>query len=90
VEVDGDTHADQEPYDLERTEWLNDQGYTVIRFTNREVMGQMAGVLDAILDACRKEPPSPPAPLPPYSGGEGSRSLAQGGESADHADGRQE
>ena len=56
MEVDGDSHAepDQKEYDEARTEWLNDHGYTVIRFSNREVLGQFGAVLDAILRECQK------------------------------------
>jgi len=56
VEVDGDSHAepDQKEYDEARTEWLNDHGYTVIRFSNREIFGQFDAVLDAILRECQK------------------------------------
>ncbi len=34
VEVDGSSHIDREEYDARRTEWLQSQGYFVIRFTN--------------------------------------------------------
>ncbi len=34
IEVDGDQHLDQRKYDEERTRWLNQQGYRVLRFTN--------------------------------------------------------
>ncbi len=52
VEVDGDTHAEQEMYDAERTEWLNLQKhYRVLRFTNDEVRHNIEGVLDSIRDA---------------------------------------
>jgi very-short-patch-repair endonuclease len=52
VEVDGDSHADQAEYDQARTEWLSDQGYHVIRFTNREVERQTQAVLEAIEREC--------------------------------------
>jgi very-short-patch-repair endonuclease len=49
IEVDGDSHADQVEYDAQRTAWLNEQKhYRVIRFTNRDVMNNLAGVLAAI------------------------------------------
>lgn len=38
IEVDGDVHATQEAYDAARTEWLEAQGYIVIRFTNTDVL----------------------------------------------------
>jgi very-short-patch-repair endonuclease len=49
IEVDGDSHAEQVEYDAERTRWLNeDRRYRVIRFTNREVMHNIEGVLEVI------------------------------------------
>ena len=63
IEIDGDSHAepDQIKYDQARTQWLNDEGYHVIRFTNREVFKEFEAVLQAIADECRKLiRPSPP------------------------------
>jgi very-short-patch-repair endonuclease len=37
IEIDGKIHLQQQEYDNERTNQLNDKGYTVIRFTNEEV-----------------------------------------------------
>src|SRR5512143_1668684 len=54
IEVDGDSHAEQVEYDEARTAYLNELGYTVIRFTNREVFAQCAAVLQAIADECRR------------------------------------
>jgi len=65
IEIDGDSHADQVEYDVARTAWLNEQGYHVIRFRNRDVYERMEAVLEAILaESQRLGPPSPPAPLP--------------------------
>ena len=54
IEIDGDSHAEQVEYDQARTEYLNERGYTVIRFTNREVFNQCEAVLQAIADECRR------------------------------------
>jgi very-short-patch-repair endonuclease len=60
IEIDGDSHADQIEYDQARTAYLNERGYTVIRFTNREVWQQFDAVLQRIADECRRLiPPSP-------------------------------
>jgi very-short-patch-repair endonuclease len=49
VEVDGDSHASQAEYDAQRTAWLQAyKGYRVVRFTNREVMNNLAGVVEVI------------------------------------------
>jgi very-short-patch-repair endonuclease len=52
VEIDGDSHASQGTYDQARTARLQAQGYTVIRFTNREVIHQLDAVLEAIAQKC--------------------------------------
>ena len=53
IEIDGDTHADQVEYDQARTEWIESQGYRVIRFTNREVRENISVVVEAILEQCK-------------------------------------
>ena len=54
VEIDGHSHAepDQRAYDQARTQWLNEHGVRVIRFTNREVDTNIDGVLDEIARVC--------------------------------------
>ncbi len=60
VEVDGDTHASQQAYDSRRTAELIDNGYQVLRFTNRDVGNNIEGVLLRIEEALH-------APLPSLS-----------------------
>ncbi len=52
IEIDGDTHftADAQKYDQERTVYLESIGVTVIRFTNKEVMDNLNGVLERIAE----------------------------------------
>ncbi len=45
VELDGGQHADN-PDDTARTEWLESQGYRVVRYWNNEVMENLDGVLE--------------------------------------------
>jgi len=71
IEIDGDSHAEQVEYDLARTAWLNEQGYRVIRFNNRDVQHHIEAVLEAILDICQKL--SLPSPPPLSLGGRGER-----------------
>jgi very-short-patch-repair endonuclease len=52
IEVDGDIHASQEAYDAARSEWLQTQGYTVIRFKNREVWERLDDVIGEIVKIC--------------------------------------
>ena len=54
IEIDGDSHAppDQAEYDAERTRWLEERGYRVIRFPARKVEEDLAGVVEGIRRAC--------------------------------------
>ncbi|NML13037.1 endonuclease domain-containing protein [Sphingobium sp. AR-3-1] len=53
VEIDGDTHSAEDRYDARRIEFLESQGYRVIRFGNPDVMGNIEGVLSMIAQALR-------------------------------------
>ena len=59
VEIDGDTHADLQPRDAARTAKLEEIGCRVVRFTNSDVHENLAGVLDAILQAVQQTAPAP-------------------------------
>ena len=52
IEVDGGYHNDptQKEYDEQRTLYLNEKGFKVIRFTNEEVIGNTEAVLTKIKD----------------------------------------
>lgn len=65
VEVDGGQHNPE--VDAVRTAWLKHQGYRVIRFWNNDVLGNIAGVLEAIDLALSSAPH--PNPLPPAGEG---------------------
>ncbi len=62
IEVDGGQHAEQEMYDQQRTAWLNQQGFTVLRFWNNEVLENIEGVMAVIWQSLDLEtqPPSQP------------------------------
>ena len=62
VEVDGDTHALRAAVDSRRTNWLERQGYRVIRFTNYEVGSNLEGVAHAIGAALAALPHPTPSP----------------------------
>ena len=53
VEVDGGIHdqVDQAAYDIQRTQYLKQRGYTVIRFQNEEVLHDLPHVLTTIQGA---------------------------------------
>ena len=48
VEVDGSQHLENVDYDLQRTTFLERNGYRVIRFWNHEVLTEMEGVLEKL------------------------------------------
>ncbi|NJB36123.1 vitamin B12 dependent-methionine synthase activation domain-containing protein [Croceivirga sp. JEA036] len=58
VEVDGLHHqlSENKKTDAERTSWLEEQGYKVIRFTNNEVLSGIDNVLDKILTKLKAPP----------------------------------
>jgi very-short-patch-repair endonuclease len=73
IELDGDQHGTDKAlrYDADRTVWLEANGLTVLRFTNRQIMTEAEMVIDTIfaalsgqLDRC----PSPPTPSPSPQG----------------------
>jgi elongation factor P--(R)-beta-lysine ligase len=51
IELDGGQHLEQEAYDRERTEFLQSKGYRVLRFWNDDVIKDMNGMVQVILDA---------------------------------------
>ncbi|EJL23220.1 endonuclease domain-containing protein [Novosphingobium sp. AP12] len=60
IELDGGQHASATDYDRRRTRFLNEQGYTVIRFWNSDVLDNIEGVLARIADILADMPsPSP-------------------------------
>jgi len=59
VEVDGSQHAERELKDLERTQWLNSQGFRVLRFWNHEVFEDGDWVIDTIAEALQNMAPPP-------------------------------
>ena len=54
VELDGGQHftVEGQTHDRRRTEYLAGHGVRVLRFTNRELFAELAGVLQAIRRAC--------------------------------------
>ncbi len=54
IEVDGDIHARQVEYDAARTEWLQNMGYQVVRFTNEEVLNQLSATVAEIQHICQE------------------------------------
>jgi very-short-patch-repair endonuclease len=76
IELDGDSHAGRQDKDEQRSRWFESQGYSVVRYYNRDVHEHLEAVLSAILRACecrapndgagrisRSSPSPPPSPL---------------------------
>jgi very-short-patch-repair endonuclease len=55
IEVDGSQHLDQKEYDKERTEFLESNGFRVLRFWNGDVMNKINDVLGAIMEELEKK-----------------------------------
>ena len=55
IELDGSQHLDQEEYDEIRTQYLESQGYKVIRFWNTDVMKDVDSVIRAIMQVMESE-----------------------------------
>ena len=55
IELDGDSHAAHEAYDAARTSFMESNGFTVIRFANRDVFDNPEGVARMILNAIGKD-----------------------------------
>ena len=49
IEVDGEIHNFQQDQDQSRQEWLEENGYKVIRFTNDQIFNQLDWVLTEIM-----------------------------------------
>jgi very-short-patch-repair endonuclease len=78
VELDGGQHAVQRQEDQKRTEYIESQGYRVLRFWDNEALTNTEGVLQRIVEALGVKGLSPsPCPLP--KGERVSRTLAPGG-----------
>ena len=71
VEVDGDTHDVDDRRDAWRTRNLERLGYRIVRYTNRDVMTNMEGVLEHLALAIEEMRQSPLPTLSP----EGERAL---------------
>ena len=63
VELDGGQHVERSEEDTERTAALEARGYLVLRFWNNEVLRNIDGVLESIVNTLNPVPPHP-NPLP--------------------------
>ncbi|CAN5611492.1 endonuclease domain-containing protein [soil metagenome] len=56
IELDGPSHNERGVYDDARTDYLQQQGYRVIRFLNEDVHANIDAVLKTILRECGRPP----------------------------------
>ena len=68
IEVDGGQHRKQLESDANRSDYLKERGYRVLRFWNNEVLGEKESVLSVILSSLMEDNPPHPGPLPPLLG----------------------
>ncbi|MHB1381499.1 MAG: endonuclease domain-containing protein [Thermoleophilia bacterium] len=66
IEVDGGQHAEQAAADSIRDNWLESQGFLVLRVWNNDAISNTDGVLELILSTIGDHPPL----TPPIKGGE--------------------
>ncbi len=48
IELDGGQHAVRKERDIQRDNWLKEEGFEIIRFWNNEVFQNLEGVLETI------------------------------------------
>ena len=65
IEVDGGQHDRSSPQEVERSRFLQDQGYRILRFWNNEVLSNLDGVHATIAEDLRRHP----LPTLPHRGG---------------------
>jgi crossover junction endodeoxyribonuclease RuvC len=64
IELDGGQHMESSAYDERRTRILAQDGFRVLRFWNSDVVENLDGVLESIMQALRQEQAPSPSPLP--------------------------
>ncbi len=54
IELDGSQHLDAIQYDNNRTEYLTNSGYKVVRFNNNDIINNLESVLNKIVEEYNK------------------------------------
>ena len=78
IEIDGDTHDQDDKYDAARTRKLEDLGYRVVRYSNQDMMQNLEGVLMNLASVI--EDMRPPLPTLSPEGERATDSLSPSGE----------
>jgi leucyl-tRNA synthetase len=77
IEVDGEYHLSNKEFDEARTQFLNAEGFKVIRFSNKEVKSELPEVISKIKTALKAQPSvgeTSPSPLAKGPGDEAQNS----------------
>jgi len=64
VEIDGGQHDHSSPQEAERSGFLRNEGYRILRFWNNEVLANLDGVHQTIADELRRVTPTQTLPHP--------------------------
>ncbi|MBI4669218.1 MAG: endonuclease domain-containing protein [Elusimicrobia bacterium] len=62
IEIDGGQHTERQNYDQKRTEWLESQGFKVLRFWNNQVLQETDAVREMIWNELENTPHLNPPP----------------------------
>ena len=62
VELDGGQHAQQASLDAQRDRWLRDEGFTILRFWNHDVLKDVGAVKELIYKTLQSTPYFNPPP----------------------------
>jgi very-short-patch-repair endonuclease len=68
IELDGSQHSEEVVYDLERSAWLQEQGFRILRFWHNQVFNETDGVKEAIIAALNNPSYTPHLNPPPQGG----------------------
>ena len=63
VEIDGGQHDPAARREIERSGFLQNQGYRILRFWNNEVLANPDGVHETIVNELAAPPPPKPSPI---------------------------
>ena len=79
IELDGESHDfdSRQRHDGERDAWFKSQGYTVLRFSNDDVLKNLEGVVAMIREASALALAVPPSLSLPHKGGGNARTAAR-------------
>ena len=58
IELDGGQHMEQKRYDQTRTNWLQANGFLVLRFWNNDIAENLEGVLESLFSTIEKSRPA--------------------------------